>query len=84
MELQEGLNKARLATGEGSAFDTLSVDGQFGPRTLSRVLDCQRCHALSPDGVVSPRSRAALEAVLVTVPGLHVQHPFGGGGAKGG
>jgi peptidoglycan hydrolase-like protein with peptidoglycan-binding domain len=83
MELQDGLNNARLATGEGSALDTLAVDGIFGARTGARVLEFQRTHQLGADAVVGPRTWSALEAVLVTIPGLQVRRPMGGGGNPG-
>lgn len=83
MELQEGLNIARQAVGEGSAFGTLTVDGAFGPMTHNRVLEFQRGHALTPDGVVGGKTWGMLEVVLSGVPGLEVRRPMGGGGNPG-
>lgn len=83
MELQECLNNARQAVGEGSAFDTLTVDGAFGPMTHSRVLEFQRGHALGADGVVGSKTWGMLEVVLSSVPGLEVRRPLGGGGNPG-
>ena len=83
MELQECLNNARQAVGEGSAFDTLTVDGAFGPLTHSRVLEFQRGHALGADGVVGSKTWGMLEVVLCSIPGLAVNRPLGGGGNAG-
>lgn len=38
----------------------ISVDGQFGPLTRSAVIEFQKNHQLSPDGVVGPRTFARL------------------------
>ncbi|WP_072968150.1 serine hydrolase [Thermoanaerobacter uzonensis] len=54
-ELQAMLNKA--------GFDTGTVDGIFGKMTLNGVLDFQRCKNLVPDGIVGPKTYAALETV---------------------
>lgn len=83
MELQECLNNARLAVGEGSAFATLTVDGAFGPKTHDRVLEFQRAHGLAPDGVVGSQTWGRLDAVLSTVAGLVLNRPLGGGGNPG-
>jgi hypothetical protein len=34
----------------------LSVDGQFGPKTLARVQEFQRNNAIPPDGIVGPQT----------------------------
>lgn len=83
MELQECLNHARQAVGEGSAFQTLTVDGAFGPMTHGRVLEFQRGHALTADGVVGSKTWGMLEVVLCGIPGLVVNRPLGGGGNAG-
>jgi len=83
MELQDGLNNARLAVGEGSAFEALTVDGAFGPLTQSRVLEFQRGHGLGADGIVGAKTWGSLETVLLTIPGLEVRRPLGGGGNPG-
>ncbi|HHW57093.1 serine hydrolase [Thermoanaerobacter thermohydrosulfuricus] len=54
-ELQAMLNKA--------GFDTGTVDGIFGKMTLNGVLDFQRSKNLVPDGIVGPKTYAALETV---------------------
>ena len=41
-------------------FDAGSADGVFGPITLRAVLDFQRANGLWVDGLVGPRTRAAL------------------------
>lgn len=54
-ELQAMLNKA--------GFDTGTVDGIFGKMTLNGVLDFQRSKNLVHDGIVGPKTYAALETV---------------------
>lgn len=54
-ELQAMLNKA--------GFDTGTVDGIFGKMTLNGVLDFQRSKNLVPDGIIGPKTYAALETV---------------------
>jgi peptidoglycan hydrolase-like protein with peptidoglycan-binding domain len=58
-ELQELLNK------HGAS---LTVDGDFGPATLSAVETYQADHGLSPDGIVGPNTKAALDSEGATVP----------------
>lgn len=82
-ELKDSPNHARLASGEGLAFETPAMDGAFGPHTLNQVLESQRGHGLGPEGIVGARIWGGLEAVRVTVPGLEVPRPLGGGGSAG-
>ncbi|MBL8938915.1 MAG: peptidoglycan-binding protein [Archangium sp.] len=51
-QIQESLN-AHGASG-------LGVDGRFGRDTRAAVIAFQRSHGLTPDGVVGPRTAAAL------------------------
>ncbi|MDA2978189.1 MAG: peptidoglycan-binding protein [Actinomycetota bacterium] len=51
-ELQRGLNDL--------GFDAGRADGVFGPITLRAVLEFQRANSLWVDGLVGPRTRAAL------------------------
>jgi hypothetical protein len=45
-----------------------SADGDFGPGTSQALRDAQRRLLLKPDGVVGPRTRAALAAALARQP----------------
>jgi len=54
------LQRALAALG----YDPGPVDGVFGPRTLSAVMEFQRRSGLAADGVVGPRTRAALDRAL--------------------
>jgi peptidoglycan hydrolase-like protein with peptidoglycan-binding domain len=38
----------------------LNPDGQFGPKTVSKIMQFQKLNRLSPDGIVGPKTRAAL------------------------
>jgi N-acetyl-anhydromuramyl-L-alanine amidase AmpD len=56
---------------EGKDVETLQaklglpVDGKFGPKTEARVREFQREHAMVPDGIVGPKTWAALDSALV-------------------
>jgi peptidoglycan hydrolase-like protein with peptidoglycan-binding domain len=58
-ELQELLNNH----GAG-----LTVDGDFGPLTLSAVESYQSSHGLSVDGIVGPNTKASLDGTSSSVP----------------
>ena len=51
--------RLRLALGRD-----LGVDEVFGPQTEAATRDFQRTHGLTADGIVGPRSRAAMERAL--------------------
>jgi len=57
-ELQKRLNK------EGMAIETLVVDGKFGKRTRSAVINYQKNHLLVADGIVGPKTRAVLNLLV--------------------
>jgi cell wall-associated NlpC family hydrolase len=48
----------------GLGFYTSSIDGWFGPKTYTAVVDFQKSQGLKMDGVVGPKTKAALTAVL--------------------
>jgi hypothetical protein len=47
-----------------AARPLLNVDGMFGPRTNERTLQFQRASGLGQDGIVGPRTWAALDAAM--------------------
>jgi hypothetical protein len=58
--LQTALNKAMPA-----ARPALIPDGAFGPGTRNRVIEFQKLKKLTPDGVVGPKTWAALGSVAI-------------------
>ena len=51
--------------------DPLKVDGVFGPKTQTRVVEFQRANGLKADGLVGPKTKAQLyEATELTLPVL--------------
>ncbi|MDD3363559.1 MAG: peptidoglycan-binding domain-containing protein, partial [Syntrophomonas sp.] len=48
----------------GLGFYTNSIDGSFGPKTYNAVVNFQKSQGLKTDGVVGPKTKAALNAVL--------------------
>lgn len=65
--LQDMLKKA--------GFDVGAIDGIFGKMTLNGVLDFQRSKNLVPDGIVGPKTYAALENVSWADPIVYTVKP---------
>ncbi len=66
MAVQDSMN--RLPSGQfGGALASLSlaVDGQFGPKTHTRVKEFQSKSSLTPDGVVGPMTRGVLKSLAL-------------------
>ena len=64
--LQKALKKWRVSHNAGymPPSDPLLVDGVFGEKTENRVLEFQIASILKPDGIVGPKTWAALEPHL--------------------
>jgi hypothetical protein len=69
IDLQTRLNAAGSVTAcesrDGGCVPPapLNMDGQFGPKTLARVQEFQRNHAIPPDGIVGPQTWKKLVAL---------------------
>lgn len=66
-ELQEYLAQLGFSPG--------AVDGDFGPKTERAVIEFQKAHKLAPDGIVGPKTIAALGEALKVVPSTSTEQP---------
>lgn len=55
-------SKGAMVSQLQQALGGLTVDGNFGPKTLAAVKAYQLAHGLTPDGIVGPQTMAALNA----------------------
>ncbi len=76
--LQHDLNLITGHTQQGSAMAPLTVDGIFGSKTQSRVLEFQRLNGLLADGVVGDHTRSKLDELFLSQPGLQINRSRGG------
>jgi len=56
------------------AEDSLIIHGVFGKRTQAAVMDFQRKHALTVDGIVGPKTWAMLD--IVKISDNNINHPI--------
>lgn len=64
--VQDSMNRLQ-GVQPGAAFASLplAVDGQFGPKTRTRVQEFQSRNDLEPDGVVGPKTRGVLNTLAL-------------------
>ncbi len=48
----------------GLGYDTIGIDGIFGPNTYKAVINFQKYQGLNPDGIVGPQTKSALNQIL--------------------
>ena len=82
--LQADLNAVRNHVGQGSAYEILATDGIFGAKTYNRVSEFQRINRLTADGIAGPQTKATIQELISSQPGLQVQQPSGGAGVTQG
>lgn len=84
--IQNDLNLITGHTQQGSSMAALEVDGIFGSKSQSRVMEFQRINFLTVDGVVGEQTREKLDQLFLSEPGLQIKRIKGGvaGGETGG
>jgi peptidoglycan hydrolase-like protein with peptidoglycan-binding domain len=65
MIVQDSMNRLQnVPSGAAFASLPLTVDGQFGPKTHTRVKEFQGQNNLTPDGIVGPMTRGAIKSAM--------------------
>lgn len=76
--IQNDLNLITGHTQQGSSMAALEVDGIFGTKSQSRVMEFQRINNLTADGVVGELTREKLDQLFLSEPGLQIKRIKGG------
>ncbi|MCB2148155.1 MAG: peptidoglycan-binding protein [Deltaproteobacteria bacterium] len=76
--LQNDLNLITGHTQQGSSMAALEVDGVFGAKSQSRVMEFQRINGLTVDGVAGEQTRSKLDELFSSEPGLQIKRIRGG------
>jgi hypothetical protein len=82
--LQNDLNLITGHTRQGSSMAALVVDGIFGTKSQSRVMEFQRINGLTVDGVAGEQTRSKLDELFFSEPGLQIKRIQGGVGSNEG
>lgn len=76
--LQNDLNLITGHTKQGSSMAVLQVDGIFGTKSQSRVMEFQRINGLVADGVAGEQTQGKLDELFSAEPGLQIRRIRGG------
>ncbi len=76
--MQNDLNLISGHTQQGSSMAALAVDGIFGSKSQSRVLEFQRINGLGADGVVGEQTLGKIDQLFLSQPGLQIKRIRGG------